>query len=437
MSEARSRVQHFLDIVDDDPDAVDLSTLRTLLEHDDETIRRLAMEGLFSLAQHRPDTAIEFLPTLIDRLDDEHPRIRNWSAVIMRELADDHLSEMESTIEPLVDRLGDESRLVANNALRMVMTLIHEYPQQVATGITPERDRLLELLEDPTVAASSVFFVFHEIAQEHPDQLTNLIPTMIEAMECGYRPDRSLEPESVSPDDVIGSYDVIEEEYLEETLEQHERKQTVTEEFVRESGAFVLVEIAEETPEPLVEVMDDLLPFLQDHNPSVQGAVIDIVRLVADVSVETVAPATETLVTVYTEPDEILPEMRTHVRGKAAHALASIAEADSGVITDDMLEAVPQLIEDLDSEEPPLRGAAVGLLTYVAEEAPQEVEQTTPLLIELLEDDRDYVRGNAALCLGLLGAQSALEDLEAMAESDPDEGARQMASNAVELIEQG
>lgn len=84
-----------------------------------------------------------------------------------------------------------------------------------------------------------------------------------------------------------------------------------------------------------------------------------------------------------------------------------------------------------------MRYNATSIFARVANQYPEDVEPAIPSLIDALDEDFEYARGNACWALGYLEAESALAALEELRESDSSEEVRYAAEQAVQMIEGG
>lgn len=118
---------------------------------------------------------------------------------------------------------------------------------------------------------------------------------------------------------------------------------------------------------------------------------------------------------------QALSDASPGVRMRAAQALGTFKDK----------RAVDELIARLKDEHPDVRGAAAGALGWI------DSSKAINPLIELLQDPHAGVRATVADALGRLRSKRAVKHLEKLAEGDPDEHVRQVATDAIKAIEGG
>lgn len=95
---------------------------------------------------------------------------------------------------------------------------------------------------------------------------------------------------------------------------------------------------------------------------------------------------------------------------------------------------MPALIDCFHSDDEFLCGNAASAVLHVGVHNRAAVEEAIPALIELLDDPSPVARRNTCKALGQLDATVALVQLRSVAESDPDEKVRELASWAIAEI---
>lgn len=118
------------------------------------------------------------------------------------------------------------------------------------------------------------------------------------------------------------------------------------------------------------------------------------------------------------------------LRANAVGLLADIAKSRPGIVYQHH-----SLIKDsLHDSDDTVRGNAVSAILHIGLDRREAIESTLPALIELVDDPEPMVRRNVARTLGTLEAVVAIEQMRTLADSDPDEGVREIASWAVKRM---
>ena len=127
---------------------------------------------------------------------------------------------------------------------------------------------------------------------------------------------------------------------------------------------------------------------------------------------------------------ELLSADNDRLRANAAGLLADLADE----YPEKVQPVVSDAIELLNDENDHARYNATSILARVADHNPEAVESAIEALIDALNEDRPEARENACWALGYLKATTAEDALTSLAESDPNERVRQVASQALDEI---
>lgn len=193
---------------------------------------------------------------------------------------------------------------------------------------------------------------------------------------------------------------------------------------IRKNAIYILSQIAHEYPEEVKPVVPQLIASLEDRDETYRtnalSALVSIVSAYPAAGTETTETLTELAVS----------NAAPKVRGNALGLLGDIAVEYPGEIVDH----VPVLVENLAVDDEYIVGNAVAALLHVAVDDAEAVDQAIPHLIEHLDHPSPAVRRNVCRTLGKVDALVALEQLKSTAESDPNEGVRAIASQAIDRI---
>jgi hypothetical protein len=281
-------------------------------------------------------------------------------------------------LETIVALFDADRGQVRNVALRCARVVASDDPSRVAAI----SEHILERLDDEfAVAGSTAAAVLASIAPDHPDTVRPAVPTLVDKLDehppqTGYRAARALTP-------------LLEDDPAE---------------FVSEADT--LLDVVVDPPEVWAPEPDRL----QDLPGTKRDSITNLLA---------------------SRRDEIVTdEARVRViREFAAHALVEVTALDPDAIADRLEDITPAL-----SRDPPLaRAATIDVIANVAKEKPAAAAPATEALIDLLEDDEEFVRTHAVRALGFAEATDAVEPLRAVAE-DADGELGELAADTADWL---
>ncbi len=123
--------------------------------------------------------------------------------------------------------------------------------------------------------------------------------------------------------------------------------------------------------------------------------------------------------------------MKLQTLGTLANAIVAVAEAEPPALFDH----VDDLRDLLDHDDAPIVGAAVDALAAVARADADVAAPAFDDLVDLLDHDDQRVRARAVRALGFLGDERAVEPLRELAASEDDEDAVELAEETAAFLE--
>ncbi|WP_160047876.1 HEAT repeat domain-containing protein [Natrialba sp. INN-245] len=187
---------------------------------------------------------------------------------------------------------------------------------------------------------------------------------------------------------------------------------------------YVLSQIASEYPEEVKPVVPQLVNGITSEDKSYQINALSALGSIVSSYPNAAVDATNDIA------DTISTSESTTVQANAAGVLGDVGDQHPDAIVDH----VPVLMTSLESDDEYLAGnAAAAIVTLVTEE-PDAVVDSIPALVEHLDHPSPVLRRNVCKALGHLEATIAIPKLSSMADSDPDNGVREIASWAVEQV---
>lgn len=401
------RAETLLDRAADDPAAVDPAAIDRALSSPDPRARRLGLETVATAAAHLDG---EF-PAIGDLLTDDDPQVRTKALALLTDLLSDHYEQFQHLVPRLIDRLDDEFEPAVDDALAALTVVAREDPERVLPAV----DRVIELLDSERrfIRKGAVEFLA-PVASEYPDEVTPALSRLVELVD---------DPPADLDANAEWMANVQHRRRIQDLSQQAQHRKQV----VRETAALTVAEIAAANPNAVRSVADRLRGSLRDDDPRIRGAVIDVFAALGETDPGAVVAVQPELVAEFEE------DRAAFARGKAAWALGIAAEARPIDVTEAVTPVIESVIDLLDHDSPQVRGAAVGLLSYVAEHRPEAVEPATDDLIALLDDPHGFVRGNAAWAIGYLDDDRAADVLRDLSD-DPAPEVRQAAEAALDRI---
>ena len=174
-------------------------------------------------------------------------------------------------------------------------------------------------------------------------------------------------------------------------------------------------------PEPVVERLN---ARLEDDTADVRKYSVRTLSTLSEDNATLVGEATESLVSLLDDEDSYTQE-------HTLETLVDVAKADPTALE----SAIPRLTELVDADHSKTRRGAVRVLAELGR-ANVDIEPAVTELRERLSDSDKIVRRDACYALGILRAESALEDIRAHRD-DYDLEFETVAASAIERIEDG
>ncbi|MCU4740795.1 HEAT repeat domain-containing protein [Natronoglomus mannanivorans] len=225
----------------------------------------------------------------------------------------------------------------------------------------------------------------------------------------------------------------------------------------RSHAALVLTLLVEDYPELVEPAIPQLVDNLTDETPIYRYRAARTIALQTEATPESFVEHADDLIDVLIDgptvskpapPDD--PSRREQHKGQvehlqpdfarsaatkevAANVLVEVAEREPSVCAE-RLSDLYSVLENED-EVPLVRGAIVDIVKHIAMADAADSPAVTDVLIDHLDDDTTVVRARAIRALGFAEVADAIEPLRTVAESDPDEDVRDLASETADWLE--
>ena len=311
-----------------------------------------------------------------------------------------------SAFDPLIDDLEalleDDPflREGAINALYRMDALTVEHVSQL--------NRIVE--EDDSRLGFRTVDALFELSKASPETVAPVAPSMVDFLAVR---DRENGEEDDVPDG-IGTVDVIE----------HEEKRAKELHAARRFKADTLLStVAGHDPERLLPEIAEFVAIAgREDYADLRCRILETAATVAETHAGKCQAAIDPAAVIVAE------EENAKIRTKATYLLAMIAGDHLSAVAEAVDPHLEVLFDMLESAHADEQNAAIGLLSYVAEDRPEAVSPAMDVIVDCLDHHLESVRGNAIWTLEYVGDDAVLDSLESIAQSDPSDDIRALAS---------
>lgn len=388
------------------PGDVDRSAVLELLAADDADARRYAIQA-FRAADWPASELSAVVTRLESSLDDDDAMLRNSALQALTDVAARDVELVESVVEDPATLLEDESDLVQSSAVELLFFVAKADPDAVVDAVP----NLIERFDPETLAGRrGPLFCLAAVARERPDPFVDHVDVFVDAfLTTGDEP--TVDTGAIE--------NPVDRERISDAF-SNAGKQRRTH---RTVAGDVVVNVAQSSPAAVRHRLDDIAAVADDADPQIQGVVVDVFGALAVDHPEAVIDHLPTLAARLADPPS--------VRRRAVQALAALSQSRPEPVVEAIEPYAAELVGALDAEEPTVRSAGAGLLSYLAERDPEAASPAREPARMLLDDDHAFVRGNAVWLLGAVGDASDRERLAELRDSDPDPDVREAATTVL------
>lgn len=389
--------------------AVDPADVDALLDSSDPTDKRAGLRALALTADDRSD---DELPSLAPFLSDPNPDVRYNALQVAVELLRERA---EPTVDTgaVVDRLNDESDRVAEKALG-VASVVAKRDVETAREATDDVVRFLDSERSEIRKLAVRFLVI--LVRERPGDPSVPLARLAEMLGETY------EPLTFDDDHFTAalSHTQTRKDLVTHSHEERERHMTL-----REFVAETLVVVAGERSDELRAHEATFRPYLTHGDPHVREQTLRVYTALGDRRPGVVLGVVDE-VTACLDADH--PDS---LRAAAVKPLGLAASEAPDSVVPALLDRVGVLVGLLGDDDPHVRGSALGLLSLVADRDPAAVDRAEEEVVDLLDDEHAFVRGNAVWALGSLGSERAAAALRDRRADEPDPEVRASIDDAL------
>lgn len=371
--------------------------LSDLLSHENSQIRRDALYGANVAGESRPRVLRDEIPILVDLLSDSKAENRHLAAVVLSHAADAYPDVVAESSEDLIDRIETDDALVKGGAARAIARLSEHRPLAVVDAIPTVHSEI----EADLTETGPLVEILGNVAREAPASVLDATPELVDVA-------------STSGTNVTQSADSSSTRVARQNERRLERGAT------RAKAIEALVEIAKYEPEVVASHAEEVAPLVTADVPAVRESTLELLSVLGTEHPRTVDTVVPHLI------DHLVDAPSDSERERVHRILIECSDGAPALFAAGVRRRLDLLVDVLSDDDPGLRGAAAGFLSFVAEHDPGAVADLEETMIRLLDDPSLVVRGNAALVLGVCGSSKAKEAVEGL---DPDE---QYVADAVE-----
>lgn len=304
------------------PDAVDISSILTLLDRKDTDPQRQrdALRALRLVAAGRPEDCTPAIPILESYLGRDTLVAPVDALTVLREIGDTDPAAIAPLTDDVASYLEADTEPARREAIRCVAAIAEDNPGD-ALDTAPA---LATVIEDETDGQKHAVYALSRLTTEYPDEVKPHVETLT---------------------------DVILDDSLSDTA--------------RMNATAALGRITEDHPSIAVDIVDDVVALLDDDNHKLRNNAIGLIGEVANLHTDVVEPHVDAIAGLLTVDD-------AYTRINATAALARVAEDFPGAVD----HVTTTFIDLLSDDEPFVRENACWALGYLdaheAEDALQE-----------------------------------------------------------------
>lgn len=417
-----------------DPTAVDVEEIVSLLDTTDEAGRQRALAALAKVAKVRSDAVCEHLEVIQDALITGPAKTSEWASLVLQILARHRPEEvlpLAADLRGLLHDLTadvDERDLfsgtdeIPHNSLSAIpeviktLALLNEREPGTLGPAADDLKRLLRVRDVDVQMAAAMGFVY--LSKTRPQ----------EALLATAELDKCLEPTTAVADPEINAWlgregdadpvqvraaaanalNFIAKEHPGEVRDSVERLAACVDADdvdVKARGTSALCHIAGEYPGAVSPFVANLDRALDHPDERVSGRAALTLAQIAFEHPQAVAPSVDTL-------RDLVAKDNTFVQTNASWALNVLSKQDPGPVR----PAVSELVTLLDSDETLIRENAIYTLYRVGHDHPSHVQPHAAAITQRLGDSSAEARRNATDVLVTLGADRAGHLAHAIAE---------------------
>lgn len=249
-------------------------------------------------------------------LASSRPLIEQRGIQVCETLAKEDIDAVRPFLDEIGSLLTENNAAITLRAINVLKTVIRDEP----TAIEPVLPALISVLDSDLAGVQlNGAVVLGTLVVDRPDLCSPYAHRLIEAIQT-----TELEPET----DFSETIDRV----TKQSIQEHEREERQRRISARQTLINIVVAIAEEEPQVMVDEVDELV-LLLDGDPNVASGAIDALRAIAEVEPDAVIPVADRLIDCLDHDAEAVRAHTIRVLGHLAYDAAvpnlrTVAETD-------------------------------------------------------------------------------------------------------------
>ncbi|MFB6202181.1 MAG: hypothetical protein ABEI98_09245 [Halorhabdus sp.] len=279
-------VEKLVERAEDDPSSVSIEEVRPYFEAEDEFTRKRAIDICQAIAYVEPERVVPLVPDLVAFAEDDFLAIKHAALGAISHIVQDEPDAVLDGIDTVAQSLDGETPLTRFLAAKSFGLLVAERPERVAEHLDA---------------------LFAALAREGPE-----VPEEIEQSTFG------------APDE----HEPVREE-IGRNISQNEN--------ARQLAAKTIGAIVKDDPDAIVPYLEEVPTYVDDRDPIVSGAFVEIVSDLAAADYDLPDETAERV-------EATLPDGSTQLRARSLRALGYLSATDA-------VETIQDVAEDTDDDE--------------------------------------------------------------------------------------
>lgn len=379
-------------------------------------------QALIEAFRERGDATI---PDIAAALSSDCIDIQMTSSRVLATLSNEHPDAVRDAVPELAATVTDEEQIVRNYALLALAAVAREHPDAVRPVVAACGELLPT--DIPHVRAR-VVEVLGAVAAENPGEVTPFLPELVMIATD----DRTTAHGDFATTNFASSpgENIPQEVSTRMHKSQKARRGARTRDaLTRETACRAVADMTTHDPKGLDDHLSEVFDTIaSDSLVGQRTALLDALAAIAEHDPEVVIDGANPI------GESLEATEYPKLQRQAAHVLALGADADVDTIWGAVEDRLPQLQRMLGADEPAVRAAAIGLLSYVAEHRPRKVAKAADeRLLDCIEDEYEPVRAGAVWCLRFLREEvdGADDALRTAARTDASAEIQQLAAETI------
>lgn len=397
------------------PESVSASELVETLLETNPADRNEAIDALRSHIRADATSASEVATELSTHIAEGSG---NWNVASysLAVLAIERPGAVAAVVPTVVSRLGDENALINRDLLCALVAVAREQPDVLVKHAPAIAEQIRSA---PPSQATIALDMVEPIVDADPTTVPDFLSALIHLVRA----------REGNGDFTLANADADRPRPELEPVLAERKEATVTGRRCRRKAGGVIGALAvehtsvDEQAQRIVEALEDT------SDGVVASSLLDAIGAIAERRPERATDAIQPAGTRLSASESTVEQARS------AWVLGLLAETDPDRVIEAASPGLSSLLSLLEEDDVRARRSAAGLLSYIAEDSPEDIEPFRSRFHDRLEDEDASVRASTAWILAFVGTELSRERLEELAERDPIPEVRSAATAAIETFD--